>query len=197
MERHRNLIHTTGANDDQGQQPIIEVDLEEGHSDTDQGYSSDDQTSTDDENENEAINIWKYIKEEAWTSELQEMFRTKKIALLEEGMPASDAHQAAYKHVLPTLRQNIRRVYMDKIQLNMKLRHDRVHKQILATKRKLEDEEDFDSEEAMRYAVQKRKYLIQDVTATLSDNELDEVDNDNTDDTEDNSDTDVDEDEDA
>ena len=63
MERHRNLIHTAGVNDDQEQQRVIEVDLQEGHSDMDQGYSSDDQTSTNDEGEYETeyTTIWKYI----------------------------------------------------------------------------------------------------------------------------------------
>ena len=52
-------------------------------------------------------------------------------------------------------------------------RRGTAHKNIfteLTTKRKLED--DFDLEEAMGYDVQKRKYLIQDVTGTLSDNGL-------------------------
>ena len=72
-----------------------------------------------------------------------------------------------------------------KIELNKKLKRDSVHKQIMTTKRKLEDNENFSADEAMRYAIKKRKYLIQDVTGTLSDCELepdyhdtDNVDND-------------------
>ena len=42
---------------------------------------------------------------------LQDMFRTKKIALLEEGVPAGEARQAANRYILPTVRRNIRRGY--------------------------------------------------------------------------------------
>ena len=48
---HGNLIHATGANDDLDRQPVIEVDLQEDHIDTDGGSSSYGQTSTDDESE--------------------------------------------------------------------------------------------------------------------------------------------------
>ena len=52
----------------------------------------------------------------------------------------------------------------------------------MATKRKLEDYDDFDQNEAIRYAIKKQKYLIQDVTGTLSDCELDDDDDDDADD---------------
>ena len=100
-----NLSRPQYVNDDQEQQRVIEVDLQEGHSDMDQGYSSDDQTSTNDEGEYKTVYtiIWKYIKEKAWTQELQRMLQTKQVTLLEEVMPPGEAHQSAYIHVLPTL----------------------------------------------------------------------------------------------
>ena len=67
---------------------------------------------------------------------------------------------------------------MAKIELNKKLKRDSVHKQIMTTKRRLEDNENFGADEAMRYAIKKRKYLIQDVTGTLSDCELEPDDHD-------------------
>ena len=72
--------------------------------------SSDCQTSTDDESEYKTkyTTIWKYIKEQDM---LQDMFRTQKIALLEEGVPAGEARQAANRYILPTVRRNIRRGY--------------------------------------------------------------------------------------
>ena len=48
----------------------------------------------------------------------------------------------------------------------------------MITKRRLEDDENFSADEAMWYAVKKRKYLIQDVTGTLSDCELEPDDDD-------------------
>ena len=64
----------------------------------------------------------------------------------------------------------------------------------MTTKRTLEDNENFSADEAMRYAVKKRKYLIQHVTGTLSDCELeqdddDDIDNDDNDNDENDDDT--------
>ena len=56
----------------------------------------------------------------------------------------------------------------------------------MTTKRRLEDDENFSAAEAMRYAVKKRKYLIQDVTGTLSDYELEPNNDDDIDDDDDN-----------
>ena len=96
----------------------------------------------------------------------------QKAEFVGQGVPSHAAHQAAYWYVLPSLRRNIRKLYMAKIDLNEKLRRDGVHKQIMTTKRRLEDNENFSADEAMRYAIKKRKYLIQDVTGTLNDCEL-------------------------
>ena len=66
--------------------------------------------------------------------------------------------------------------YMKKILENTKLRQDPIHQKILKTKRKLQEDYDYESEEAMRYAVKKRKYLILKATGTLSDDELEDED---------------------
>ena len=60
----------------------------------------------------------------------------------------------------------------------------------MATKRKLEDSNDFDGNEATRYAIKKRKYLIQDVTGALSNCELQTYDDGDGDDDDDNIDDD-------
>ena len=76
---------------------------------------------------------------------------------------------------------------MAKIELNKKLRRDgvHVHRHIMTTKRRLEENENFSAVEAMRYAVKKRKYLIQDVTGTLRDCKLEQDDDDDIDDDDD------------
>ena len=105
-------------------------------------------------------------------------------------MPSHVAHQAAYRYVLPSLRRNIRKLYMAKIKLNKKLRRDGVHKQIMTTKRRSEDNEKFSADAAMRYAVKKQKYLIQNVTGTLNVCELEQDDDDDNDIDDDNDDND-------
>ena len=108
------------------------------------------------------------ILQEAWAPAIEQTFYGKKAELMGEGMSTSESHQAACSYVLPSLRRNITRLYLSKIELSKKLRGDNVHKQIMATKRKLEDDDDFEENEAIRFTIRKRKYLIQDVTGTLS-----------------------------
>ena len=88
-------------------------------------------------------------------------------------MTADEAHQEAYQHVLPKLRRNIMSNYVQKIVDAAKLHKDPVHKRIMSTKRKLQEDDDYEAQEAIKYAVKKRKFLIQEATGTLSDDELD------------------------
>ena len=92
-------------------------------------------------------------------------------------MSTSESSQAVYSHVLLSLRRNITSLYLLKIELSKKLRRDDVHKEIIAKKRKLEDCDGFDEYEAIRYAIKKRKYIIQDVNGIFSDCVLDTEDN--------------------
>ena len=64
--------------------------------------------------------------------------------------------------------------YVRKIDDAAKLHKDPVHKKIMSTKRKLQEDDDYEAQEAIKYAVKKRKYLIQEATGTLSDDELED-----------------------
>ena len=103
-------------------------------------------------------------------------FDEKKAELVEGGMSASDAHQATYRCVLPNLRWSITMNYMKKIIENRKLRQDSIHLKILTTKWKLQEDDYYEPEEAIRYAVKKGKYLIRKAIGTLSDDELEDED---------------------
>ena len=114
--------------------------------------SSDDQSSRDDDEDD---SVWTSIRKLSWTPEIDETFDNKRAELVEGGMPTGDAHQITYKHVLPNLGRNNAMNYMKKILEHTKLRQDPIHRQILKTKQKLQEDNDYESEEAMRYAVKK------------------------------------------
>ena len=63
--------------------------------------------------------------------------------------------------------------YVQKIVDAAKLHKDPVHKNILSTKRKLQEYDDYEAQEVIKYAVKKRKFLIQMATGTLGNDELD------------------------
>ena len=182
MERHRVLAHPCADSEEDSsvtEDPSEEIDpgteVSDSQRSTDDNSSSDDQSSTDDEEED---SVWTSIRELSWTPEIDDTFDNKKADLVEGGMSTGDAHQIAYKRILPNLRRNIATNYMKKILEHTKLRQDPIHRQILKTKRKLQEDDDYESEEAMRYAVKKRKYLILKATGTLSDDELEDDDGD-------------------
>ena len=177
MERHRVLAHPCADSEEDSsvtEDPSEEIDpgteISDSQRSTDDNSSSDDQSNTDDEDDS----VWTSIRELSWTPEIDDTFDNKKADLVEGGMSTGDAHQIAYKRILPNLRRNIAMNYMKKILEHTKLRHDTIHQNILKTKRKLQEDNDYESEEAMRYAVKKRKYLILKATGTLSDDELED-----------------------
>ena len=162
MERHRALAHPCADNEEDSsvtEDPSEEIDpgteVSDSQRSTDDNSISDDQSSTDDEEEDDSV--WTSIWEQSWTPEIDDTFDNKKAELVERGMSTSDAHQIAYKRVLPNLRRNIAMNYMTKILEHTKLRQDPIHRKILKTKRKLQEDDDYESEEAMRYAVKTKK----------------------------------------
>ena len=54
-----------------------------------------------------------------------------------------------------------------------KLHKDPIHKKIMSTKQKLQEDDDFEAQEPLKYAVKKMKFLFQEATGILSDDELD------------------------
>ena len=54
----------------------------------------------------------------------------------------------------------------------------------MQTKRRLVEDEDYSEDEALRYSLEKRKYKIQEMTGTLSDDDEPESDNESDTDTE-------------
>lgn len=142
---------------------------EESSSDEEESSSGEESSSDEDED-----TIWDDIRDLSWTSSLLHTHKEKKEELIGEGMAVHDANQEAYYHVLPRLRRNILTNYIQKVVGARKLQKDPIHKKIMSTKRKLQYDEDYEPEEALKYAVKKRKYIIQEATATLSDDELED-----------------------
>ena len=140
--------------------------------DDDDNSSSDSQDNADDEDDEDSV--WSGIRDLSWTSKLLSTFNEAKKEFQNQGMAADEAHQEAYQHVLPKLRRNIMSNYVQKIVDAAKLHKDPVHKKIISTKRKLQEDDDYEAQEAIKYAVKKRKYLIQEATGTLSDDELED-----------------------
>ena len=63
--------------------------------------------------------------------------------------------------LLPSFRKSIYQLYYDKVCELKQMKKDSVHKRIMITKRRLIEEEDYEDDEALKYAIKRRKFLIQ------------------------------------
>merc|ERR1711895_90408 len=84
-------------------------------------------------------------------------------------MDPAEAGREAFIELLPDLRKEIYKRYTDMLLLWHYAEDDDTHIKVIETKRKLIEDEEYDKKEAVRYAVKKRKYLIQKETVTSDD----------------------------
>ena len=75
----------------------------------------------------------------------------------------------AFREVIPEIIVSIYKDYEQLLLLWHYAEEDESHQKVMETKRKLIEDENYDDVEAIRYAVKKRRYLIQQRTKTLDD----------------------------
>ena len=76
------------------------------------------------------------------------------------GLNEQTAGETAYSNILPELQTELRRIFLQRLQKIQQLKKDPVHKKIMQTKNTFVNDDDFDPEEAMEAAVNKREFLI-------------------------------------
>lgn len=77
------------------------------------------------------------------------------------GMSVEEAEDMAYEELEPEYRSEFISNYKQLVRLGTALKRDPLHKKIMSTAKRLVDEEDYDDDEAMQYAIKKRRYLLQ------------------------------------
>ena len=95
----------------------------------------------------------------------------------DESVTEEEVNKQTLRVVKPDVFKHICKHYAAFLKLWHWARKNKYHKEVMKTKRKLMDEEDFDYEEAIEHAVKKRKYLIEKATGIglFDDKPLDEV----------------------
>ena len=118
---------------------------------------SDHSDYTDEDQENEhKTDPWAFLKMESMTKnmpEFQELTKT----FTADGLEEEEAMDKAYLTILPKLRQSI---YLNRLLWITQMKKDPIHKQILKTKDAFANDDNFDPEEALEAAVDKRKFLM-------------------------------------
>ena len=70
------------------------------------------------------------------------------------------AGETAYSNILAELQKELKSIYLQRLQWIQQLKKDPVHKKIMQTRDSLVNDDDFDPEEAMEAAVNKRKFTV-------------------------------------
>ena len=96
--------------------------------------------------------------------------------LRKEGLGKKLAQIRAYNEMLPELRKALRQVYIEHLKWVHVLREDPIHEAILETRKKFQEEEDMDFNEAVEAAVNQRKYLLNRVFQPMEEPDTDEED---------------------
>ena len=107
----------------------------------------------------EEMDPWMPLIEEAKQRRniaLEEM----KESLINTGLDEQSAKDKAFSNMLPKLQKELENIYMERLVWMRQLKKDPVHKKIMHTKHALVENDDFDPEEALEAAVDKRKFLI-------------------------------------
>ena len=111
------------------------------------------------ETEEEEMDPWIPLIEEAKQRRniaLQEM----KESLINTSLDEQSVKDKAFSNMLPKLQKELENIYMERLVWMRQLKKDPVHKKIMHTKDALVENDDFDPEEALEAAVDKRKFLI-------------------------------------
>ena len=133
------------------------------YADTDDSTSESDSdlsyyTNEVQENEHE-IDPWASLKMEAmkkYMPEFEELTET----FTADGLENEDVRDKAYLTILSKLRKDLQSIYLDRLLWIAQMKKDPIHKQITKTKDALVNDDNFDPEEPLEAAVEKRKFLM-------------------------------------
>ena len=122
------------------------------------------------EEEADKYNLWSYLKNCAVGDDnLKAHAEELKERLIDGELSDEEVTQQAMRVVRPDILKHIYDHYLNFLKIWHFAKEDEYHKQVMRTKRRLMDEEDFEPVEAIEQAVKQRKILIQKATEMLDD----------------------------
>ena len=76
------------------------------------------------------------------------------------GLDEESASSQAYSLILPKLQKDLESIYLERLLWMRQLRKNRVHRKVMNTRDAFINSDDFDHDEALEAAVDKRKFLL-------------------------------------
>ena len=87
-------------------------------------------------------------------------FEEVKMNLIHSGLDEKSAIEKAYANILPNIQKELEGIYMERLLWMQQLKKDPIHHKIMQMRDAFVNYDDFDPDEAMEAAGDKRKFLI-------------------------------------
>ena len=133
-------------------------------------YSYDSNTTEGESDEDARVkkdeNPWKRVITEAWDN-IRPVYRKAYQSCLNKGDDKDTARDKAFSEVKTDLLNHVAYTFLDRLNWTKVMRKDRTYRKLKKSASVMPDREDFDDEEAMRYALRKRKFLLERIKPCL------------------------------
>ena len=179
MQRHQREQHgLTDKESDRSEDENAheEEDMEGVDTSEDESEESgcnEEESDDDDDDEATYYNLWTFLRKSSTKDlDMDAKFLDLKEKLDDGEMEDEKLTEQAWCVVRPEVVHMVSEHYTNLLKIWHFAKHDKFHKQIMKTKRKLIDEEDFNPVEAIERAVKTRRYIIQKATGLLDDTPL-------------------------
>ena len=164
MKRHETdfcpLRHENSDTDDDSQDMKSDDDDISTASNSEHTQSSEadgNESGSESEVENES-DLWEPLIEEAKERNVSEYEEIKQ-NFIERGLDEESASSQAYSLILPKLQKDLESIYLERLLWMRQLKKNRVHRKVMNTRDEFINNDDFDHDEALEAAVDKRKYF--------------------------------------
>ena len=87
-------------------------------------------------------------------------FEEIKMNLIHSGLDEESAIEKAYANILPKIQKELEGIYMERLLWMQQLKKDPIHEKIMQTRDAFVNYDDFDPDEAMEAAIDKRKTTV-------------------------------------
>ena len=168
--RHEEQIHQTRLSEDEDSSSPKDTDSEVKEKEMRSGYNKKDifgtynpkdvSESIQDDSDHEDENPWERVITEAWEN-IRPEYEITCIKYLDSGDDTDSASDKAFQHVKMDLLNEIANIFLDELNWVLQMKRDAIYQKLTKTACVVPDREDFGEEEAMQYALRKRKFLLE------------------------------------
>ena len=138
-----------------------DVSDDEGDNDEHEEETNPKETDDDEDDDDDSDLFWDKAVNSVYEHKRDEFQTTvAKMGKKHPNKSYDDTEKEAFEKMKSEYNKDLRKYYLQFLQEMHSLKKSRIHRDVIETAKRLRDMEDYDYDEALQYAVKKRKYLI-------------------------------------